>query len=118
VNEAFARTFPGTLLGRRLRSSPPRFQYGSAAAAEFAIVGIVRNERFRGLEQPAAPAYYLSTRQFPQSALTLLVRTHGDPLAAALEVPLRECVPQTQEPRSRTPHRSSTFSASSSRDGA
>jgi putative ABC transport system permease protein len=86
VNEAFARTFPGTLLGRRLRSSPPRFQYGSAAAAEFAIVGIVRNERFRGLEQPAAPAYYLSTRQFPQSALTLLVRTHGDPLAAALEV--------------------------------
>jgi hypothetical protein len=86
VNEAFARTFPGTLLGRRLRSSPPRFRYGNAAAAEFAIVGIVRNERFRGLEQPAAPAYYLSTRQFPQSALTLLVRTHGDPLAAALEV--------------------------------
>jgi predicted permease len=86
VNEAFARTFPGPLLGRRLRSSPPRFRFGNAAAAEFAIVGIVRNERFRGLEQPAAPAYYLSTRQFPQSALTLLVRTHADPLAAALEV--------------------------------
>jgi hypothetical protein len=86
VNEAFARTFPGPLLGRRLRSSPPRFRYGNAAAAEFAIVGIVRNERFRGLEQPAAPAYYLSTRQFPQSALTLLVRTHADPLAAALDV--------------------------------
>jgi putative ABC transport system permease protein len=85
VNEAFVRELGGRVLGRRLRSSPPRFLYGSAAAAEFEIVGIVRNERFRGLEQPAQPAYYLSTRQFPQTAFSLLVRTHGDPLSVAAD---------------------------------
>src|SRR6185503_4319066 len=53
---------------------------------EFEIVGIVRNERFRGLEQPTQPAYYLSTRQFPQTSFSLLVRTQGDPLAAAADV--------------------------------
>jgi ABC-type lipoprotein release transport system permease subunit len=46
----------------------------------------VANERFRGLERPASPAFYLSTRQFPQSAVSLLVRTSGDPLAAASDV--------------------------------
>ena len=86
VNDAFARALGGRVIGRRLRSAPPRFLYGAAAPAEFAIVGIVRNERFRGLEQPSQPAYYLSTRQFPQSSFTLLVRTHGDPLAAAADV--------------------------------
>jgi hypothetical protein len=49
-------------------------------------VGIVRNERFWGLEQPTQPAYYLSTRQFPQTSFSLLVRTQGDPLAAAADV--------------------------------
>jgi predicted permease len=86
VNDAFARAVGGRILGRRLRSSPPRFTYGVAAPAEFEIVGIVRNERFRGLEQPSQPAYYLSTRQFPQSAFALLVRTQGDPLALAADI--------------------------------
>jgi hypothetical protein len=82
VNEAFARDAGGRVLGRRLLSAPPRFTYGSAAAGEFEIVGVVGNERFRGLEQPSLPAYYLSTRQFPQTAFSLLVRTDGPPLAA------------------------------------
>jgi len=86
VNESLAREIGGRVLGRRLRSGPPRFLYGTAAAAEFEIVGIVRNERFRGLEQPTQPAYYLSTRQFPQTSFSLLVRTQGDPLAAAADV--------------------------------
>jgi predicted permease len=86
VNESLARELGGRALGRRLRSAPPRFLYGTAAAAEFAIVGIVRNERVRGFEQPAQPAYYLSTRQFPQTSFALLVRTQGDPLAAAADV--------------------------------
>ena len=86
VNESLAREIGGRVLGRRLRSGPPRFLYGPAAAAEFEIVGIVRNERFRGLEQPTQPAYYLSTRQFPQTSFSLLVRTQGDPLAAAADV--------------------------------
>ena len=86
VNESFASALGGRLLGRRLRSSPPRFLYGNAAAAEFEIVGVVRDERFRGLEQPVRPAYYLSTRQFPQTSFSLLVRTQGDPLAVAADV--------------------------------
>ena len=56
------------------------------APDQFEIVGVVSNERVRGLEQPAPPAYYLSTRQFPQTSLTILARTAGDPLAAAPDV--------------------------------
>jgi predicted permease len=82
VNEAFAREVGGRVIGRRLRSGTPRFMY-AAAPDQFEIVGVVRNERVRGLEQPAPPAYYLSTRQFPQTSLTILARTAGDPLSAA-----------------------------------
>ena len=86
VNEAFARTLGGRVLGRRVRSAPPRGTYGTAAAAEFEIVGVVGNERFRGIESPAAPAYYLSTRQFPQPSVSLLVRTFAEPLGVAADV--------------------------------
>ena len=60
--------------------------YGEAAPNEFEIVGVVANERVRGLERPGQPAFYLSTRQFPQTALTLLVRTAGDPLSSAADL--------------------------------
>jgi putative ABC transport system permease protein len=79
VNEAFDRHHGGRSVGRRLRDSAPRLIWGSDAPAEFEIVGIVEDERFNGLEQPSAPAVYLSTRQFPQSGFSLLVRTSRDP---------------------------------------
>jgi ABC-type antimicrobial peptide transport system permease subunit len=65
------------------------------APTEFEIVGVVANERFRGLERPPQPAYYLSTRQFPQSSVTLMVRTANDPLTVAADVraTLREVDP-------------------------
>ena len=85
VNEAFARELGGRVVGRRLRSGTPRFMF-RIAPEEFEIVGVMSNERVRGLEQPAPPAYYLSTRQFPQTSLTILARTAGDPLAAASDV--------------------------------
>jgi predicted permease len=75
VNESFARAHGGALIGRRLHSSAPRFTWGSSAPDEFEIAGIVEDERFRGLEHPSAPAVYLSTRQFPQTGFTLLIRT-------------------------------------------
>jgi putative ABC transport system permease protein len=95
INEALAREIGGGALGRRVRSGTPQFTYGDQAPAEFEIVGVVANERFRGLERPASPAFYLSTRQFPQSGVSLLVRTSGDPLAAGSEVraALREVDP-------------------------
>jgi predicted permease len=86
VNEAFVREVGGEVLGRRLRSGTPRFSFGEQAPNEFVIVGVVEDERVRGLEAPALPAFYLTTRQFPQRAGTLLVRTAGDPLAAAVDV--------------------------------
>ena len=89
VNEAFARQLGGRALGRRIRSGTPQFLYGNAAPAEFEIVGVVGNERFRGLETPPLPAFYLSTRQFPQTGLILLARTSRDPLAIAPDVRAR-----------------------------
>jgi putative ABC transport system permease protein len=76
VNEAFMRRTPLTL-GRRLRVSAPRFNWGDAAPEEFAIVGVVEDERFRGLEADVEPAVYVSTRQFPLSDFALLVRASG-----------------------------------------
>ena len=87
INEAFARDLGGRVLGRRIRTDTPRALAGSAAPTEFEIVGVVRNERFRGLEQPSQPAFYLSTRQFPQTDLSILARTSsGDALALAPRV--------------------------------
>jgi predicted permease len=86
VNEAFARDLGGRAVGRRLRTGTPQFLYGDAAPGDFVIVGVARNERFRGLEEPAQPAFYLSTRQFPQTDVSMLARTSGDPLGAAAAI--------------------------------
>ena len=86
VNEAFARDVGGRVLGRTLRTNTPRFVVGAAAPSEFTIVGIVGNERFRGLERPALPAFYLSTRQFPQGGFSLLVHTSTDPMRVVADL--------------------------------
>jgi predicted lysophospholipase L1 biosynthesis ABC-type transport system permease subunit len=88
VNEAFARQLGGRALGRRIRTGTPQFLY-PGAPSEFVIVGVVANERFRGLETPALPAFYVSTRQFPQTGFVLLARTTRDPLAIAGDVRAR-----------------------------
>ena len=85
INEAFARQLGARAIGRRISTSTPSAMV-RGAPQEFEIVGIVTNERFHGLEQPAQPAYYLSTRQFPQSGVALLVRTSEDPLVHAAEI--------------------------------
>ncbi len=82
INEAFAREFGGRVLGRKIRTATPRTLYGTGLPEEFEIIGVVKNERFRGLEAPALPAFYLSTRQFPQSGVVMLVRTATAPAAA------------------------------------
>jgi putative ABC transport system permease protein len=75
VNESLARESGGTLIGRRVRLTPPRFTWGNAVPEEFEIVGIVEDERFRGLESPSLPALYVSTLQFPQTSFALLTST-------------------------------------------
>jgi putative ABC transport system permease protein len=86
VNEAFAAAHGGRVIGRRLHSAAASYTWGDAAPRDFEIVGIVENERFRGLEEPSAPAFYLSTRQFPQRDFAALVRTSVGPGAIAGDV--------------------------------
>jgi predicted permease len=86
INEALARQLGGHTIGRRLQTATPRFLYGNAVPGDFIIVGVVENERSHGLETPAQPAFYLSTRQFPQTGFSLLVRTSEDPLRRAADV--------------------------------
>jgi predicted permease len=86
VNEAFARTvLEGAVLNRVLRSGTPRLNWnGDRVPSEFRIVGVVEDERFKGLERPSEPAVYMSTRQFPQRDLAMLIRTNVDPAALAV----------------------------------
>ena len=79
------------MLDRIVRSGSPRASTGYVTVpGEFRIVGIVANERFRGLERPSEPAVYLSTRQFPQLQLVMLLRTTKD--ARSLAAPARDAV--------------------------
>ena len=87
VNEAFLRSSGvGSLVGRRIRSGTPRFRWAETVPEDFTIVGIVEDERFRGLEEPTQPAVYMTTRQFPQHGFVALVRTSGDPLSSAAQL--------------------------------
>ena len=54
------------------------------------IVGVVANERFRGLGEDAPPAAYPPIAQVPMTTATLLVRTTAEP--ATLVPALREAV--------------------------
>lgn len=82
INEAAARRFfPGRdPLGQRI----------SFWGRSREIVGVVANERFRGLGEAAPPAAYPSLAQVPLAAATLLVRATADP--ATLAPALREAV--------------------------
>jgi predicted permease len=87
VNEAFVRASGmGSLVGRRIRSGTPRFTWGGDVPEDFIIVGVVENERFRGLEEPSQPAVYMTTRQFPQRGFVALVRTSGDRTLSAAQL--------------------------------
>ncbi|MGE5813412.1 MAG: ADOP family duplicated permease [Acidobacteriota bacterium] len=88
VNEAFARTLAdGPVLNRVLRSDTPGLNWSDQRLpSEFRVIGIVEDERFNGLEQPSEPAVYMSTRQFPQQQLTILIRTNVEPAALASAV--------------------------------
>lgn len=75
VNQAMVkRYFPdGSPIGHAIR------MWGT----NWRIVGVVADEHFYGLDQPAPPAAYMSPAQAPLSGGTILVRTSGDPMAMA-----------------------------------
>src|SRR4029079_12881239 len=45
------------------------------------IIGVVGDVRYTGLDADAGNEFYLPAGLYPQSAITLLVRTNRDPLA-------------------------------------
>jgi putative ABC transport system permease protein len=75
VNEAFVRRyFPGEdPLGKRIRV------YTTLRT----VVGVIDDIRYGGPGLPVQPTMYMSLRQFPFPDVTLIVRTKGDPAAAA-----------------------------------
>jgi putative ABC transport system permease protein len=74
VNEVFARRyFGGNAVGKRLR-------FGSKEPFR-EIVGVARNAKYRNLREEPLPFIYTPLAQEPQSGMTLLVRTMGDPRA-------------------------------------
>jgi len=72
VNEVFARRyFGGNAVGKRLR-------FGSKEPFR-EIVGVARNAKYRNLREEPLPFIYTPLAQEPQSGMTLMVRTGGDP---------------------------------------
>ena len=97
VNAAFARRVGGPVLDRTIRSTAGGANWtDSRIRSEFRIVGVVEDERFKGLELPSEPAIYMSTRQFPQRQVTLLIRTsvEAESLAPAARETIKRIDPQ------------------------
>lgn len=75
VNEAMARRlWPDGAVGRRFKV---------LFSPWITVVGVVRDMRTVSLRTATGPEFYLSASQEPQSAMSLLVRTTGDPLGLA-----------------------------------
>jgi predicted permease len=84
VNEAFGRQFvpEGEAVGRR-------FAFGDGTGDNlqwFTIAAVSRDTRRAGPTEPVRPEAFFAQSQFPARALTLLVRTAGDPLALLASV--------------------------------
>jgi putative ABC transport system permease protein len=93
INEALARKFwPGEpALGKRMEGMDPSHQHFMV------VIGVIADTRDVGLEQPAAPEFYIPFEQAPpplwngiQGALDIIVRTAPSP--ALLDRPLRSAV--------------------------
>ena len=92
INETAAKThWPnGDPIGKRFTFGDP-----GSDATWFTIVGIVADTRRAGVDQPVFTESYLPYRQDPGGSISLLVRTAGEPAAAAsaLRAVVRELDP-------------------------
>jgi putative ABC transport system permease protein len=71
INRAAAR--------RYFRGTDPIGQQISFWRVSWQVVGVMGDERFRGLDQESEPAVYVPLAQAPLAHATVLVRTRGDP---------------------------------------
>ena len=79
INETFARQY-------WLNKSPlgDRLRFGLHATTFYTIVGVIADVRERGLQWPTKPGLYVPAAQVHSTdATNLVVRTSGDPAAAA-----------------------------------
>lgn len=84
VNDTFARRYLGAHpVGRRLRIE-------SQGGAWIEVIGVAATGKYLSLLEPPLEYIYLPLAQHPQTRMTLLAATHGDPSAAAQ--PLRQIV--------------------------
>jgi putative ABC transport system permease protein len=81
INEAFAdKFFPGEdPIGETLDVRTPRAIWGAAVPEAFEIVGLVKDTRFLGIDQPPAPAFYVPFSQCPNGSFVALVKTRNNP---------------------------------------
>ncbi|RPH57030.1 FtsX-like permease family protein, partial [bacterium] len=103
LSESASRlALPGEdLAGRELPMSlPPIAKF----AAPPRVLGVVRDVKYHGLDQPAAAALYLPWTARPAETAYLAVRTAGDPvvLAPAVRRILREIDPELPIPQIRS----------------
>lgn len=75
INEAFAR--------RYFANTDPIGKHVSFWGHSKQIIGVVRGERFRGLERQSDAAIYPALSQVPMSSLTIVLRVDGDPMGYA-----------------------------------
>src|SRR5262249_40831027 len=98
--ETFVKTFwPGVAdpVGRRLRRN-------SSEAKWMTVVGMTEDEKHYGLERPMRPGVYIPLAQAPAPALTVAVRTAGEPaaLGPTAQAVVRELDPDVAVFRVRT----------------
>jgi len=87
VNQSFvAQHWPdGKAVGKRIR-----FRGSKATIPWMRVIGVTRDEKHYGLDQPMIPSVLLPMRQRPQSSLSIALRTSNDP--EALVVVVRQLV--------------------------
>jgi putative ABC transport system permease protein len=84
VNETFAKTmWPGaeTVVGKRVRAESSASP--SAQTRWRTVVGVTKDLKHYGLEQPVRPGVYLPPGIYPRNLNTVVLKTNGDPRAIA-----------------------------------
>jgi predicted permease len=84
VNEALA----GTLFDHPRRSPIGRSVVidGEGAPRRLTVVGVVDDTRHVGVREPPGPALYAPFAQHPTTAMAVMIRADGDPMALADEI--------------------------------
>lgn len=92
INETLARRqWPGqNAVGQRMKVGDLE------EGLMYEIVGVASDVRYDGLDAPVLPRVYIYSGQFPEDAMSLAIRTSGDPasLADAVRRELRELDPE------------------------